>query len=127
MTQSQMADLFQTSIPNVSMHIRNIFREGELQAKSVVKDLLTTAADGKRYRTKLEEFLQVNERDILRHAGRISHEAAVEKARSEYEKFRNQMLGKASPVERHFIEAVEEVKNLSKPRTTRKARKQKMK
>ena len=51
LTQSQMAELFQTSIPNVSMHIRNIFREGELQEDSVVKDLLTTAADGKRYRT----------------------------------------------------------------------------
>jgi hypothetical protein len=44
-SQSQMADLFQTSIPNVSMHIRNIFREGELQAHSVVKDHLTTAAE----------------------------------------------------------------------------------
>ena len=51
LTQSQMADLFQTSIPNVSMHIRNIFREGELQEESVVKNFLTTAADGKRYRT----------------------------------------------------------------------------
>lgn len=51
LTQSQMADLFQTSIPNVSMHIRNVFREGELQEESVVKDFLTTAADGKRYQT----------------------------------------------------------------------------
>jgi hypothetical protein len=33
------------------MHIRNIFREGELRENSVVKDFLTTAADGKRYRT----------------------------------------------------------------------------
>lgn len=52
LTQNQMAELFQTSIPNVSMHIRNIFREGELQEDAVVKDLLTTAADGKSYRTK---------------------------------------------------------------------------
>ena len=51
LTQSQMPDLFQASIPNVSMHIRNIFREGELQENAVVKDFLTTAADGKRYRT----------------------------------------------------------------------------
>jgi hypothetical protein len=51
LTQSQMAELFQTSIPNVSIHIRNIFREGELRENSVVKDFLTTAADGKRYRT----------------------------------------------------------------------------
>jgi len=45
LTQNQMAELFQTSIPNVSMHIRNIFREGELQVDSVVKALLTTAAE----------------------------------------------------------------------------------
>jgi hypothetical protein len=52
LTQSQMAEPFQTSIPNVSMHIRNIFREVELQEDTVVKDFLTTAADGKSYRTK---------------------------------------------------------------------------
>jgi hypothetical protein len=47
--QDQMAERFQTSIPNVSMQIRNIFREAELREESVVKDLLTTAANGKRY------------------------------------------------------------------------------
>ncbi len=52
LTQAQMADLFQTSIPNVSMHIRNVFAEGELQPGSVVKEFLTTAADGKNYTTK---------------------------------------------------------------------------
>ena len=52
LTQAQMAELFQTSIPNVSMHIRNVFAEGELQADSVVKESLTTAADGKNYTTK---------------------------------------------------------------------------
>src|SRR3990172_3869733 len=52
LSQSQMAELFQTSIPNVSMHIRNVFAEGELQPGSVVKEFLTTAADGKNYQTK---------------------------------------------------------------------------
>ncbi len=51
LTQTQMAELFQTSVPNVSMHIRNIFAEGELRPESVVKEFLTTAADGKNYRT----------------------------------------------------------------------------
>jgi hypothetical protein len=46
-----MAELFQTSIPNVNMHLRNIFAEGELQADSVIKEFLMTAADGKKYRT----------------------------------------------------------------------------
>jgi len=74
---------------------------------------------------KLDEFLKVSEREILMHAGTVSHEAAVEKARTEYEKYRRKLLEEPSAVERHFIEAVNEVKKLekTKPRTTRKARK----
>jgi len=53
LSQNQMADLFQTSKQNVSLHIKNIFDEKELQEDSVVKDSLTTAADGKNYQTKL--------------------------------------------------------------------------
>jgi hypothetical protein len=43
MNQSQLAELFNTSVPNVSIHISNILKEGELTHKSVVKDYLTTA------------------------------------------------------------------------------------
>jgi hypothetical protein len=49
MNQSQLAELFDTSVPNISMHISNILKEGELMADSVVKDYLTTASDGKEY------------------------------------------------------------------------------
>ncbi|GET20479.1 virulence RhuM family protein [Prolixibacter denitrificans] len=49
MNQSQLAELFDTSVPNISMHISNILKEGELYDKSVVKNYLTTAADGKEY------------------------------------------------------------------------------
>ncbi len=49
MNQAQIAELFATSIPNISMHISNIFEEGEVEQNSVVKDYLTTAADGKNY------------------------------------------------------------------------------
>lgn len=52
LTQQRMTELFQTSLPNVSMHIRNIFAEGELEANSVVKESLSTASDGKKYATK---------------------------------------------------------------------------
>jgi hypothetical protein len=52
LTQNQLATLFQTSIPNVSMHIRNIFNDNELHPDSVVKEFLTTAADGKKYQTR---------------------------------------------------------------------------
>src|SRR6056297_1453027 len=49
MNQNQLAELFDTSKPNISMHISNILKEGELDAFSVVKDYLTTASDGKKY------------------------------------------------------------------------------
>ena len=52
LSQKLMAELFQTSVPNINMHISNIFEEGELAADSVIKDFLTTAADGKNYQTK---------------------------------------------------------------------------
>ncbi len=49
MNQMQLAELFATSIPNISIHISNIFEEKELDKHSVVKDYLTTAKDGKKY------------------------------------------------------------------------------
>ena len=49
MNQNQLAELFATSVPNISMHISNILREGELEQSSVIKDYLTTASDGKDY------------------------------------------------------------------------------
>ncbi|MDY2942526.1 MAG: RhuM family protein [Paludibacteraceae bacterium] len=51
LTQQQMTSLFDTSKQNVSLHINNIFKEGELDKDSVVKDYLTTATDGKKYHT----------------------------------------------------------------------------
>jgi hypothetical protein len=52
LTQADMVELFQTTKQNISLHIKNIFAEGELDENSVVKEYLTTAADGKNYRTK---------------------------------------------------------------------------
>ena len=53
LTQLEIAELFQTTKQNVSLHARNIFGDQELDENSVVKESLTTAADGKKYRTKL--------------------------------------------------------------------------
>ena len=49
MSQNQLAELFDTSVPNVSMHIKNIFEDNELSKNSVIKDYLTTALDSKNY------------------------------------------------------------------------------
>ena len=72
LTQAQMAELFQTSKQNVSLHTNNIFKEKELSPDSVVKESLTTAADGKKYRVKyynLDVIISVGYRvkSILQH------------------------------------------------------------
>jgi hypothetical protein len=53
LSQLEIAELFQTTKQNVSLHAKNIFKDGELAAQAVVKESLTTAADGKNYRTLL--------------------------------------------------------------------------
>jgi hypothetical protein len=53
LTQMQMAELFQTTRNNITLHIGNIFKEKELEQISGCKDSLLTAQDGKNYKTKL--------------------------------------------------------------------------
>ena len=53
LTQAQMAELFLTTRNNITLHINNIFKERELVESSVRKESLLTAADGKKYRTKV--------------------------------------------------------------------------
>ncbi len=52
LTQQQMALLFGQTKQNISLHVNNCFKEKELKPSSVVKESLTTASDGKRYKTK---------------------------------------------------------------------------
>ena len=53
LTQLEMAELFDATKQNISLHLKNIVEDGELDAAAVVKESLTTAADGKRYPTLL--------------------------------------------------------------------------
>ena len=57
LTQNQMTILFETTKQNISLHINNAFKEGELVRDSVVKDFLTTATDGENYHAKNEIIL----------------------------------------------------------------------
>ena len=52
LTQAQMAELFDTTRNNITLHIGNVFKEKELKQNSVSKDSLLTALDGKKYKTK---------------------------------------------------------------------------
>jgi len=62
--------------------------------------------------TKLDDFLKLSEREILTHAGRISHEIATVKAEAEYEQYHRQQLSQPSEVEKHFEAVVEKINQL---------------
>lgn len=53
LTQKLMAELFDTTVANINIHLKNIFQSAELQQDSVIKDFLITASDGKKYKTKM--------------------------------------------------------------------------
>lgn len=193
LSQAQMAELFQTTVPNINLHLRNIYEEGELDQKATIKEYLIVRKEGSRevqrnvsfynldaiisvgYRVKshrgtqfriwatqrlreyvvkgftldderlldalngivtaylefaelqaknrkpmymkdwiakLDDFLKLSERDLLTHAGSISHELAVSKAEAEFDKFHAHQLTEATEVEKHFEEAVAQLKNL---------------
>lgn len=81
MTQKAMAELFQTSKQNISLHINNIFKEGELVEDAVVKFYLTTAEDGKNYKTKhynLEMIIAIGYR-VRSHRGTQFRQWATER------------------------------------------------
>ncbi len=143
LSQKLMAELFQKDVRTINEHIQNTYAEGELRPDSTIRKFRIVQVEGKRQVTRKVDFynldviisvgyrvkshrgtqFRINERNILAHAGKISHEQAMEKAYDEYEKFRMAQLNAPSAVERHFAEAVKEVTLLEKevkPQKTRK-------
>ena len=83
LSQAAMVELYQTTKQNISLHIRNIIHEGELNEAAVVKQYLTTAADAKSYRVKhynLDMILAVGYR-VRSHRGVQFRRWATERLR----------------------------------------------
>ena len=60
LTQAHMAELFQTTVPNVSMHLRNVYAEGELQAAATIKEFLTVRQEGSRQVSRAVEHYNLD-------------------------------------------------------------------
>ncbi len=56
LTQKLMAELFQTSVPNINMHLKNVFEEGELVPEATIKDFLIARIEGNREVTRTLEY-----------------------------------------------------------------------
>lgn len=66
---------------------------------------------------KLDDFLRISDRELLSGPGKVSHEAALAKARVEYDRFRQATEQLRSPVEEHFEEAARQAKALDRKRS----------
>ncbi len=69
---------------------------------------------------KLDDFLRLGERDILTHAGKVSHEDAARKAQLEYDKYRQNTAKQLSKVEVDFLIEAKRVENLGKQKKSRR-------
>lgn len=88
LTQAQMADLFQTTPQNITLHLKAIYAESELNEMATCKDYLQVRQEGKRL---------------------VSHKQAIEKAEAEYSKYRSQQDALPSKVETAYLETVKQV------------------
>ncbi len=60
LTQPMIAELFETTVPNVSMHLRNVFAEGELRPEATVKNFLTVRQEGTRTVSRSLEYYNLD-------------------------------------------------------------------
>ena len=60
LTQKAMAELYQTSLPNINIHIQNIYNEGELDPKATIKDSLIVQKEGTRSVQRLQKFYNLD-------------------------------------------------------------------
>jgi hypothetical protein len=105
---------------------KNYLNEPELAALNNLVEQYLIFAEGQAMRRvpmhmadwikKLDAFLALNERDILTHAGRISHEMAQTKAELEYDKFKVLTSAAAHPVDADFEQATKQLQKLPKPK-----------
>ena len=123
MSQEVMANLYDTTKNNISMHLKNIFDEGELKKESTVKKFLTVQKEGNRdVKRNIEHYnldaiiavgYRINSKKatefriwatkILKDSGQISHEQALKKAHAEYDKYMESHLTTA---EQDYLDAL---------------------
>lgn len=62
--------------------------------------------------SKLDDFLRLSDRKILSHAGKISHNDAIEKAEQEFRRYKTQYAALPQPVDEHFQQSLDELKKI---------------
>jgi hypothetical protein len=103
---------------------KNYLTEDEIQALNLIVsaylDFAELQAHGRKpmymadWIRKLDDFIRLSDREILTHAGKISHEAAVAKAEAEFDTFRTAQAALPPPVDRHFEQTLDQLARLER-------------
>jgi hypothetical protein len=111
-------------------YAKNYLTEDELDTLNIIVNMYLEFAElqakGRKpmYMTdwinKLDDFMKISGREILEHAGKISHEIAMMKANDEYTKFSEHSKNELSSVEKHFLEGIEDTAKQIKEKKGRK-------
>ncbi|MBN1982403.1 MAG: virulence RhuM family protein, partial [Chitinivibrionales bacterium] len=114
---------------------KNYLQEEELLALNNLVEQYLVFAEGQAMRripmymkdwiVKLDGFLKLNDRDILSHAGRVSHEIALEYAEKQYESFHQKRIGDMVRVENDFDKSVKMIEQKTKEKNLEKKKKRK--
>ncbi len=102
---------------------KNYLHENELKALNLIvsayldfaelQALSRRATHMQEWIGKLDDFLRLTEREILTHAGQISHDQALDRAGEEFRKYRDSIANEPTAVDRDFVAAVDELKKIS--------------
>ena len=137
LSQEQMALLFGKGRSTITEHIRNVFAEGELQEEMACRKFRHTTQHGaiagktqevylafaetmaqqhtpmymKDWISRLDSMLQLNGRELLTHAGTISHQMALERSNQEYNKYK--LRQKEIEKEQSLAEIEDDIKRLA--------------
>lgn len=116
LTQLQIAELFQATKQNISLHLINIFEDGELNQEATVKESLTVQTEGN-YVRELDSILKSTGRRLLDNAGTVSTPRAQEKAKRELQRYKAITLDQ---VETDYLKTISSLEKKAKKESSKK-------
>lgn len=116
LTQLQIAELFQATKQNISLHLINIFEDGELNQEATVKESLTVQTEGN-YVRELNSILKSTGRRLLDNAGTVSTTRAQEKAKRELQRYKAITLDQ---VETDYLKTISSLEKKAKKESRKK-------
>lgn len=110
LTQKMMADLFQTTVPNINMHLRNVFDDGELMEEATIKDFLIVRVEGSREVRRSQKYYNLDA--IISVGYRIKSEVATKFRQWATQRFKDYLIDGYAINEKRLAQKNQQVQTL---------------